>query len=124
MLHRKGKLSPERLTHFRLSGQRQNNARAVAKVLQKTSKTRSPAPLKRRFSLRRYRGGNLTPNQPSKLCSTLCDGFKLITIVYGGSGIGTHPDWSALRTIYTHLTPTNIVGLDLSLSSTGYYLIG
>ena len=29
-----------------------------------------------------------------------------------------------MRTIYTHLTPTNIVGLDLSLSSTGYYLIG
>ena len=28
------------------------------------------------------------------------------------------------RTNYTHLTPTNIVGLDLSLSSTGYYLIG
>jgi Holliday junction resolvasome RuvABC endonuclease subunit len=28
------------------------------------------------------------------------------------------------RTIYTHLTPTDIVGLDLSLSSTGYYLIG
>jgi crossover junction endodeoxyribonuclease RuvC len=30
-----------------------------------------------------------------------------------------------LRTTYTHLTPTNIVGLDLSLSSTGYYkLVG